>query len=341
MSDETEMQTLSWPHGMLQVHPRGGMFGPGTFLLSDGRQVSPFYVAPWWNEPESASLDGLMKTLRGEWPCVPFGFGMPKESFPPDWQDVIDNSWVDGPVHGYGSNHDWTFEPQSDPREVRLYIDYPADEDVARLERVIAADPDAAAIEVGLRIFARKDCRVPVALHGCFAVPDAPGAVELVPGNYRQGLTHPTTVEPGVDCFMPSQSFQNLDAVPGRDGGVINAAQLPLDRSAEELLQLNDCDGHFDLLNHKDGYQLRFDWDASLLPSVLLWYSNKGRQYAPWNGRCLSIGIEPTASAFGLAPQTSVSENPIAQDGTRTWVECSAAQPVDIRYRISVSNLPA
>lgn len=332
------MQTLSWAHGMLQVHTLGGMFGPGVFLLPSGRQVSPFHVAPWWNEAASAELDGLMKGLRGEWPCVPFGFAMPRENFPSEWQTVMDDEWANGEVHGFGSNHDWTFEPQASANEVRLFIDYPSAHEVARLERVITADPSAAAIDISLRIISRTDCHIPVALHGCFSVPDHPGAVELVPGQFKEGVTHPVIVEPGVNCFKPMETFSHLDAVPGVNNLNINAAELPLDRSAEELLQLNGCDGTFALLNHRDGYRLQFDWDAEILPSVLLWYSNKGRQYQPWNGRSLSIGIEPTASAYGLAPQTSLLNNPIRQRGTQTFVKCGVDAPIDIQYRIELSE---
>lgn len=337
MTTGAAVRTLSWTHGMLQVHSLGGMFGPGTFLLPDGRQVSPFHVAPWWNEPESTKLDGLLRGLRGEWPCVPFGFPMPREDFPEDWKSVMDDAETVRDVHGFGSNHHWTFEDDDRSDGVRLRIDYPDDHDVEKLVRVIRPVLHAPEINIELHIHARRSCRLPVALHGCFALPPEVGTAALVPGGFMEGLTHPSIVEPGVGLFEPGRTFHRLDAVPGRNGKQVNAASLPFRQPVEELVQLNRCDGTFALLNSREGYRINLIWDAKILPSVLLWYSNRGRDYAPWSSRNLSIGIEPCCSAFGLAPSTSAAQNPIVQHGTPTAVALSQEAPTLIRYRIGVA----
>lgn len=339
MTDSEDMRTLSWRHGMLQVHALGGMFGPGLFLLEDGRQVAPFHVAPWWNEPQSLDLDGMHRGLRGEWPCVPFGYPMPKADFPPKWQAVIDDNDVVADAHGFGAHNYWRFTSVPGADAVSMQIDYPDDHDVLRLERLIRPEKDDSAIELELTIHVRRKCRLPVALHGCFSVPDAPGAVELIPGKFKSGWTHPSTVEPGAAYFKPDQTFSDLKQVPGRSSVYVDAASLPLNGAVEELLQLNDCEGIFNLINKQGNYRVEFQWDASILPSVLLWYSNHGRAAAPWNSRSLSIGIEPTASAFGLSPNTSASPNPMQLFGTNTAVEASPDNPVKITYKIAACAL--
>ena len=61
------------------------MLAPLAFLLPNGRQVSPMHVAPWAEEPVAATLPGILQRLRGDWPCVPFGYAVDDPTAPPEW----------------------------------------------------------------------------------------------------------------------------------------------------------------------------------------------------------------------------------------------------------------
>ncbi|MBB4054005.1 hypothetical protein GGR20_003677 [Devosia subaequoris] len=338
--DAGNSRALVWSHGSFAVEALGGMIGKGAFLMADGKQVSPFFVAPWWDEDGLESYDGLTRGLRGEWPCVPFGYPMPRESFTSRWQTVMDDADNHSDVHGYGSNHDWDFAEQGDPSLVSMSIDYPEDHDVARLRRTLRGMPGEARIALELEITARRPCRTPVALHGCFALPQGVGGAELAVGQFGGGLTFPGVIEPGAALFAKDHEFTDLQSVPTLDGGVVNAANLPLAGSAEELLQLNGVDGTVDLINRVQGYRMSLSWDSTLLPSLVLWYSNRGRRGAPWLGRTLCIGIEPSATTFGLSPRTSAQDNPIADGGTSTALDLAPDTPVTIQYSVAVAPLP-
>ena len=80
---------LGWEHGALAVQRLGAMLAPLTFVLADGRQVTPLQVAPWAGEPGAEDLPGILRRLRGEWPCVPFGYSVPGEGWPADWAALI------------------------------------------------------------------------------------------------------------------------------------------------------------------------------------------------------------------------------------------------------------
>src|SRR4029077_3454847 len=71
------------------------------------------------------------------------------------------------------------------------------------------------------------------------------------------------------------------------------------------------------------------------LPSLLLWMSNRGRKYDPWNGRNLCLGVEPIASAFDLGTPTSVAPNPIADAGVATALTLDPATPATVGFRLS------
>jgi hypothetical protein len=181
-------RTFSWAHGEGEVQALGGMLGPVRFRLPGGHVASPFHVAPWAGEPAAAALPGILRRLRGEWPCVPFGA---------EREVPLGGAWAglsgaapDGqPPHGHGSNADWALGDG-----LSLSVDYPADSPIARLERRIRPDPDAPALDIDLVVHARRDTILPIGLHPTFRVPDGGVVIETESG----GMTFPAPVEPGV-----------------------------------------------------------------------------------------------------------------------------------------------
>lgn len=331
-------RVLAWRHGLFAVDSLGGMIGPGSFLLDDGRQVSPFYVAPWWNE-DREDIDGLTRGLRGEWPCVPFGYPVSAAQVTPRWRAVSDDTDSFPFAHGYSSHHDWEFLTTEDADHVAMRILYPDNHDIAQLDRRLHAVHDAAAIDFELTITARRCTSQPVALHGCFALPVEQGGAVLEPGAFASAASYPAVIEDGATLLLPDAEFQDLSCVPGLDGTTVDATRVPFDQSVEDLVQLNGVEGRFGLVNRPAGYRMDISWDASILPSVVLWYSNRGRRFAPWDGRNLCIGIEPCCTAYGLSPRISSSENPFASAGIPTAVKLTAGEPLTIRYRIAVAAL--
>src|ERR1035437_798356 len=78
------------------VSELGGHVGPVTFDRK-GRKLQPYSVAPWAEEKIDPSLPPIIKVLRGDFFCLPFGgnappFGSEKH-----------------PVHGETANARWQF----------------------------------------------------------------------------------------------------------------------------------------------------------------------------------------------------------------------------------------
>jgi len=341
-----ELRRMAWAHGEVSVSAFGGMIGPCAFALPGGRTVRPFHRAPWLAQGDDDGADGLLAGLQGEWPCVPFGYPTPApdgpESWPAGWPGDIEAAAQVSDVHGYGSAACWTFD-ETGRDAISMHVDYPDDHTIVRLERVVRPVPDAPALDIDLVIHARRASCEPVGLHGCFRLPPLTGTAVLEPGRFRVGRTHPLTVEPEAPIFAPDTIFDRLGAVAARGGGQIDARRLPFAANGEDLLQLDGSDGHFAMAVEGDGpdggYRVAFDWDADLLPSVLLWYSNRGRSAPPWKNRHLCIGIEPVCSAFGLSPDLSRSDTPISAGGTPTCLNLTPQTPLTIRYRIGVKDL--
>lgn len=332
-------RTLDWNAGSLMVQRLGGMMAPVHFRLKDGRTVSPLHVAPWANEPVSGEVPGILRRLRGEWPCVPFGYSVPGAGWPREWADVMSPAAEYEEVHGFSSNHPWEWV-ESDGTRLRLALDYPASSPVARVEREIVPDPAGPAVTLTFRIFVRRQCRLPIGLHPVFRLPAEPGAARLELGSFDIGRTYPETVEPGKAIFAANAIFRDIGAVPARDGGLaIDASLLPFRVDTEELLQIEGLAGEVALANLSDGYRAKLSWNPKHFPSLLLWMSNRGRTAPPWNGRHLAIGIEPVCSPFGLGAPTALADNPIARSGVPTALEFEPEQPFETHYRLSVEPI--
>ena len=329
---------LGWAHGTLAVQRLGAMLAPVTFLLDDGRQVSPLHVAPWAGEAGTESLPGILRRLRGEWPCVPFGYSVPADGWPAEWAPFLGPPADGEEVHGHCANQEWRWLPD-DGGSLRLGLDYPEGSPVARVERSITPDPDAPAIDLTFTIAVRRPCRLPIGLHPVFRLPRHAAGAQLELGAFASGRTYPGTVEPGAALFAADRRFEDLGAVPARTGGVVDAASLPFAYDVEELLQIDGLPGSASLANRAEGYRVRLSWQAEHFPSLLLWYSNRGRKAAPWNGRHLAIGIEPICSPFGLGPETAEADNPVAASGVPTALAFMPETPFTTRYRIEAEPL--
>jgi hypothetical protein len=338
VSAETTRRALAWAHGCLSVQSLGGMLGPVLFLLPDGRQVSPLQVAPWGNDPERETLPEILKELRGEWPCVPFGSDASR-TLPAGWS--VDGESFDGAgvPHGHSSNVHWAWGA-CDDRQIAMECHYPENHPIRLLRRQIVPDPNAPSIDITLEIEARRPCRLPIGLHPTFRLPSRPGSVTIEPGAHDRVWSFPADVEPGAALFSPDRQWLSLGKVETRKGVMLDASQVPLVEETEDLLQLSGIDGSLALHYRDEGFRARLTWQNEHFPSLLLWYSNRGRKAYPWNGRHVALGVEPIASAFDLGPAVSTGDSPIAGSGVATAIAFEPDQTFTTRYRLSVEAAP-
>ncbi|HVI91547.1 MAG TPA: hypothetical protein VM659_24840 [Dongiaceae bacterium] len=331
-SSDTAVWHLRWSHGEAEMQSLGGMLGPVSFTLPDGRQFQPLQVAPWATEPQSAALPGILRRLRGEWPCVPFGRDDRPDDLPADWTAAAPAGGGVVWAHGYGAHHHWQLIAQGEDF-IRVAIDYPAAEPVARLERLIRVDADQPALNITLTIIARRSITLPVALHPTFRLPQRPGSVTLEAIDFDQPIAYPVPAEPGISHLTPGAMPDDLAAMPGKTGNV-DLTRLPLDLVTEELLQLKNCRGPIVLHYAEEDAHVSLDWDRQMLPDVMLWLSNGGRTAEPWRGRHYALGIEPVNGPFDLG-QVAIppASHPLAE---RRGVTLSPDQPCVIRSRLAV-----
>ena len=333
-------RTLHWPHGRADVQRLGGMLGPLSFFAPGRVAFSPLQVAPWADEPGAELLDGLLRRLRGEWPCVPFGRCDRPADLPATWQArTPGDAWP----HGYASHHEWHWVETSAPHTIAMALNYPADHAIDRLEREIAAEPNQPALNLRLRVHARRACALPVALHPTFSL--GLGRVHLELPGFALGCAYPVPAEPGTSRAMPGATFDALNAVPmapEEGGGMLDLSRYPLPFDTEELLQLREVRGPVSLHYLDLGWKVSLAIDCpELLPDLMLWVSHRGRRQTPWNGRHLALGVEPVHGVFDLGRvATPPADHALADRAAGLALRPGEPLQIDLRIWASPDEVP-
>jgi len=338
----TDMWRLEWRYGQLAVHSLGAIIDD-VCLNVGNRQARPFYSAPWIGE--GLQIDAsLLRDLRGEFPCLPFGVSYsPSSAEDLSWRTALEHSVSpeDGPLddasdallHGYSCVAEWHLI-ERDATSLTLAIEYPQTSPIGRVTRRVRIDPGKPAFEVGMTIEARRDCRRPAGFHPTFRLSAAPRSVRILPGSFLQGFTHPAGPEKGISRAASGATFQRLSAVPLSTGGVAAFDELPFEYDTEEVVLLAGCTSPTMLFDRESHVKYVLDWDREHLPSLLLWMSNRGRRASPWYGRNLCLGVEPVAAAFDLGCRASLAFNPINRAGFSTALQLRGGSATTLSYRL-------
>jgi len=331
----TEVWTFAWDHGSGEVQALGGMLGPVWFDIGQPKSVQPFFVASWAEEPGHERLPGLLRRLRGEWPCVPFG--LDRASPPAGWLGKAP-SIADAAPHGYGANNDWSLVDRGSDW-IEIGITYPDTHPVRSLRRRIAGMPGAATLEITLEIEAADEIDLGLALHPTFRLPAAAGAATLDVAGFRRGMTFPEPLDVS-SLAAPGQWFDCLERVPGRTGQHLDFTRLPAAVPSEDILQLQADLGSVRLSNHEEGWQAQVRYDAGLFPTAILWVTNQGWSASPWLRRTRALGIEPARAAFDLGQTVSADpDNPLSLEGIPTSIRMAAGEILATRYSIGLEPL--
>jgi hypothetical protein len=335
---------LQWEHGSAEVQALGGMLGPVTLRLDGGRDVDIMHVAPWHGMTAADTLPGILQRLRGEWPCVPFGRADQPQDLPPDWRThPADDQWD----HGYAANHAWHCI-EATPLRVHMAIEYPPGAAVARVERIIAADPHAPALDIKLIVHARRDARLPAGLHPTFRLPPAAGRVRVKLGAHEGVHSYPTNAPGAISRLRADTRSDSLAHMAGMDGP-LDLSRLPLPGPSEELLQVRGVQAGAGAAGaaappfalHYLDYAacVGMWWDTAQLPDLMLWISNGGRIHFPWMSRHLAIGAEPVNSLFDLGRVARAPAGHPLSD--RLGLALTPQQPWQTQYRIAAWNQAA
>ncbi len=325
-----------------EIQSLGAMLGPAWFYVGDSH-IQPFAVAPWSGQSgaEYDRLPRVLRRLRGEWPCVPFGIERALENLPEEWcAPKLVTEWPrpDSHPHGLSANADWELAAHTGDR-IDLFLNCPAPYPVRLLRRTIQASAIAAKLEIRLQIEARSSCALPLGLHATFSLPTGPRKAALSFGSTPQAWTSPVPLEPDLPRFRSDVRAVPLDRIPLITGSEEDITRLPLPYPAEEIVLVTNHSGYATLSDLDGLYTVKITWDPRVFPACQVWLSNYGRRRHPWNGRFLAVGIEPVCAAFDLGVDISSNRrNPLWRAGIPSTCTLSAARSFETNYAIEVAG---
>ncbi|MBS9721928.1 hypothetical protein JYU29_14650 [Tianweitania sp. BSSL-BM11] len=275
---------------------------------AEGRVLHPLHRAPWIDSGENLpenTPSGLAR-LSGDFFCAPFGR----------------NDVEDAPGHGWTANAPWSLlsdERIDGGRVATFRLSRPVFG--ATVEKRITLRDNHPFIYQEHRLIGGQG-GVSVS-HHLMTHMQAGGLLGFSPKRFA--LTPDTSLEPDPArgrfvLAYPAQA--DLTAFPLERGGTTDLRIYPPAERHEDFLTLAEAEGASlgwtTISRHAERDMLIVLKQPDVLPVTMLWMSNGGRDYAPWNSRHIGVlGIEDArASASGHA--ASLGENALTQQGIPT-----------------------
>ncbi len=316
----------------------GGMLAPVRFRLPDGRPVSPLAVAPWTGEELPEGLPPLLRNLRGDFFCAPFGGnGTPYrgERHPP---------------HGETANHRWTLDATTHAGDaITLHAHMRTGIRKGRIDKRVTLRKGQTAVYCE-HVLQGYSGRMAIGTHPCVQFPDKEGAARISVARWRWGQVLPVEFESpalkGYSSLRQGAKFRSLGKVPLARGGYTDLSTYPARRGFEDLVMLiGDGKAPFGwsaVTFPGERYVLLQLKNPKVLRHTILWLSNGGRHYAPWNGRHINVlGVEEVTSYFHLGLAESARANSLSKVGIPTSVMLSPRTPLRVATILAVVPIPA
>ena len=319
------------------VTEQGGHLGPVTFDRA-GQKIQPFSVAPWAGEKIDPKLPPILRVLRGDFFCLPFGGnGTPYH----DEQH---------PVHGETANAKWHWESlRAKGGRKCLHLSLAPKVRPGRVDKRIFVIEGHNVVYCQHTI-AGMGGPMNLGHHAMLKFPDAPGSGVLSLSPFVLGQVFPEAFEQpengGYNCLKAGAPFYSLERVPTLSGETADLTRYPARRGFEDLVMVVADErlpfAWTTVTFPKEGYVWFALKDPRLLRNTVLWVSNGGRHYPPWSGRHVNVlGLEEVTANFHYGLAESVKPNTISNQGYPTCCQLDPDTPLVIPYLIGIAPIPA
>ena len=194
---------------------------------------------------------------------------------------------------------------------------------------------------------------MPLGHHALLAVPQTTDGGHVSTSRFVRGDVLPTPFETpssgGYSRLQPGRSFHSLRRVAlgyvidGERYG--NIAQMPPREGFDDLVMLTASPSlefaWTAVTFPRDGYVWFALRDPRVLRQTILWMSNHGRHYPPWNGRYGPVlGVEDVTAFFHYGLAESARPNALTRRGIPTTVMLRKNRPTAVHYIMGVAPIP-
>jgi len=293
---------------------------------SGGRQLKPLHRAPWVDSDETLPKDLPQGTVRlsGDFLCAPFSRSDVEEA----------------PLHGWTANSAWDVTESSATDDGWRAVFRLRHEVMGASVDKIFTLIDGHPFLYQEHVFSGGSGAISVAHHP-MTVMKGGGRLAFSPKRFAATLADPLEPDPARGRFMlayPARSAE-LGQFPAAGGGTLDLTEYRMDDRREDFITLVEADhggpGWTALARRAEQDLVLVLKNPAELPVTMLWFSNGGRDYAPWNGRHRGVlGIEDGRAAVGHA--ASISDNWLKREGVAT----AFALGGEVSFRHVIGALP-
>ncbi|RWH68874.1 hypothetical protein [Mesorhizobium sp.] len=292
---------------------------------AEGRILKPLHRAPWVGSPREtlpANLPEGTVRLSGDFLCAPFSTS-----------DV-----EPAPLHGWPANSEWdVVENGAIVGGWRAVFRLRRKVMGAAVDKVFTLRDDHPFLYQE-HVFSGGSGAISVAHHP-MTVMQGGGRLAFSPK--RVAVTPPTPLEPDParGRFMLAYPARTSDVTqfPLAAGGTTDLTAYRMEDLREDFITLVEADhgepGWTAIARRAEKDLVLVLKNPAELPVTMLWFSNGGRDYAPWSGRHLGVlGIEDGRTAIGHA--ASLGDNWLKHEGVATAFALAEGRSVSFRHVI-------
>lgn len=230
---------------------------------------------------------------------------------------------TDIPKHGDVQHQPWEFRiEQKNAEEIRVLLWTQSKVRPFSLEKTLTVKRDQANLYITEKITNQSAAAEPYLWghHITFGAPfvssysriDLPTCHVYKRSEYHSDASRMTPVASGT-----------LEAMPGKQGELVNITYFPKEPSGEMLFIDGLQDHWYNVFNEQTSLGFAIAWDRTVFPYLWLWQEHYSTQQAPFNGQVYTMALEPQASNVPiLADAVAAGKAPILQAGqsAETWL---------------------
>ncbi|WFP76727.1 hypothetical protein [Mesorhizobium sp. WSM4906] len=294
-------------------------------IEAEGRRLMPLHRAPWVGSPRESLPQNLPEgtaRLSGDFLCAPFSSSDVEEA----------------PLHGWTANSEWDVVENGAIAGGRRAV--------FRLRRKVmgaAVDKiftlrDGHPFLYQEHVFSGGSGAISIAHHPMTAMRDG-GRLAFSPKRLAVTPATPLEPDPARGRFRLAYPARATDLAhfPLAAGGTADLADYRMDDRREDFITLVEADhggpGWTALARRAEQDLVLVLKNPVELPVTMLWFSNGGRDYAPWSGRHVGVlGIEDGRAAVGHA--ASLGDNWLKREGVATAFALTGGRSVSFRHVI-------
>lgn len=300
--------------------PRGGVLESFT-VQDEGVEITPLHRAPWAEAEVPPTAPPHQRWLGGDFLAAPLGDG------------------PDG-LHGRTANGDWQVVAAPDGT-LRAVLDGAVQGATVVKELSVT---DGHPFVYQRHLFIGGTGALPVSNHAMISLPNG-ARLSFSRKRWWETLAAPMEATQGRSALAYPRRHEDAVEFPGADGGTVNLHRYPWGEAHEDFVAgVEDPTSAlgWTAVVRPEGDLILSLKNARALPLTMLWQSNGGRDYAPWNGRhkgCLGVEEGAALAVLGLSAQEV--PDPLSAAGQPTGLTLDPIGTVEVRHILGAIGWPS